>query len=172
VSANFCVSHLLIFTGVSLSFRCSLDHCSLRGLQTSAEFCESVSYGHLLERIRTPTLFITAEDDPICPAKATPLPRTGNTAVVRTSAGGHIAFVTPTWPILHDDWDTSVALDFISAVLGGAGGVCSGDVIPRAESLREGATDRRVRTRSSSRNRTTTLTHYNTTRKSRAFAVG
>lgn len=76
--------------------------CPLRGIPDSATFCTGASYAHLLAHIGTPTLFINAEDDPICPADTIPLDTplaNPNVALLRTTHGGHCGFFTHGTPL-------------------------------------------------------------------------
>jgi len=76
--------------------------CPLRGIKDSAAFCTTASYAHLLTHIETPTLFINAEDDPICPADTIPVGTplaNPNVAVLRTTHGGHCGFFTHGTPL-------------------------------------------------------------------------
>lgn len=97
--------------------------CPLRGIRSSAEFCQSVSFSHLLPRTAIPMLMINSENDPICPADAVPADSGAeNVIVARTRGGGHTAFLEGLWPFgqrgaLEAAWDTRVALQFSAAAL-------------------------------------------------------
>jgi hypothetical protein len=135
-----------VVVGVHSSSRpsCVAHCCRLRGLRDSADFCAYASYGHLLDQARIPLLFISAENDPICPAKSIPLATTGSAAVARTTVGGHIAFADAGWPFMNrEDWDTRVALDFFAAYLADVDrGQTDGQMIERPAGQRQGRSRR------------------------------
>ncbi len=67
----------------------------LYGHASAADYYAWASSGPLLSRIRTPTLLISAEDDPLAPASL--MPQVENPALTRlvTPQGGHCGWVGP-----------------------------------------------------------------------------
>jgi predicted alpha/beta-fold hydrolase len=67
----------------------------LYGYKDAADYYAHCSSGPFVERIKTPTLLISAEDDPLAPAGL--LPRAGrknpSVQMIQTSHGGHVGFV-------------------------------------------------------------------------------
>jgi predicted alpha/beta-fold hydrolase len=94
----------------------AFDDCvtaPLYGLESASAYYTWASSGTKVHAIRTPTLLITAEDDPLAPAKW--LPPVQNPALHRsvTPFGGHVGFVSgsvfkPTF------WAEAQAFDFLS----------------------------------------------------------
>lgn len=67
----------------------------LYGLPSAAAYYEWAACGPKLQAIRTPTLLITADDDPIAPAGLLPASALKNPALTlaRTARGGHVGFI-------------------------------------------------------------------------------
>ena len=86
------------------------------GFRDERDYYARSSTARKLKRIRTPTLLISAEDDPLAPASMLPADAESNDhlSVVRTMAGGHVGFVEgsvlrPTF------WAEEQALEFFAA---------------------------------------------------------
>lgn len=65
------------------------------GFASAEEYYERSSSGPKLSRIKTPTLLLSAEDDPLAPAALLPVDVLNNPAlhVLRTQHGGHVGWV-------------------------------------------------------------------------------
>lgn len=94
--------------------------CPLQQSSSSAKFCESVSYAPLLATISKPLLFISSEDDPICPHTSLPTHFTATNSqlwVLKTRYGGHTAFCSGWVPWRSIPWDTSTAVTWLTHAL-------------------------------------------------------
>jgi predicted alpha/beta-fold hydrolase len=68
----------------------------LHGFAGAEDYYAKSSSLHFVDRIRTPTLALNAEDDPFVPAEILPLVREASSSAVdfrTTPAGGHVGFV-------------------------------------------------------------------------------
>jgi predicted alpha/beta-fold hydrolase len=67
----------------------------LFGFESAEDYYSRCSAGPRLAQVATPTLLLSAEDDPLAPASLMPRTTLGNDAlhVLRTAAGGHVGFV-------------------------------------------------------------------------------
>ncbi|KAK9832174.1 hypothetical protein WJX74_001666 [Apatococcus lobatus] len=89
----------------------------MMGFQSAQEYYQAASSLPQIPKIRTPILFLAAEDDvflgelPIRQCSSNPY-----TLLAITSRGGHVAFLTGLWPF-GQAWMDQVALDFLQAVL-------------------------------------------------------
>jgi abhydrolase domain-containing protein 1/3 len=94
--------------------------CKLRRFDSSAAFCEHVSFAPLLSHLSTPLLFISARNDPICPHWTIPVHLTASNPhlwVVQTRSGGHTGFPSGLLPWKNLSWDTDTALQWLQAGL-------------------------------------------------------
>lgn len=85
------------------------------GFASAEAYYEACSSAQVLDRIRVPTLLLTAEDDAIAPASALPTGLDAHPAlhVLRTRHGGHVGYVDgsllrPSW------WAERRALDWLA----------------------------------------------------------
>jgi hypothetical protein len=91
------------------------------GYRDAADYYERAASIRVVDRIRVPTLVITAEDDPFIPVEPFRDPRvTGNPAItlVITPHGGHCGFVEAPRDGYDGFWAEAAIVDFAEAVAG------------------------------------------------------
>jgi len=113
-----------------------LDAAQIRGARTFAEFDQVVTapmHGYAdaadyyarasslgyLSRITVPTLCISSEDDPFCPAESVTRARaTASTSVTFevTPWGGHTGFVSGRWPWRPRYWAEELTVDWLGRI--------------------------------------------------------
>jgi len=93
----------------------------LHGWPSAAAYYAACSSGPVLDRIRRPTLLLSAEDDPLVPADCLPGGALRNPAltVVRTRHGGHVGFVAGSIARPRF-WAEARVLAFLDERLGGS----------------------------------------------------
>jgi predicted alpha/beta-fold hydrolase len=100
--------------------------CPLRNVATSRDFCESVSFDHLLGNVKIPLLFINDDNDPLTPSSNISedvLKENDKIILCRTKGAGHTSFLEGMFPFgglernTAAAWDTRVALEFLGAAL-------------------------------------------------------
>jgi predicted alpha/beta-fold hydrolase len=98
----------------------------LNGFADERDYWIRASSGPYLPRIRRPTLLINALDDPIVPPEALPDPRALSPWISAefVERGGHAGFIEGPWPWRVGSWAERRALEFLGAVLAGAGPAC------------------------------------------------
>ena len=72
-----------------------------------------------LKYIRTPTLILSAQDDPICPISGLPVDeilQNPSLIAIRTLEGGHVSYLQGWWPRTYS-YDNTVVVDYIKARL-------------------------------------------------------
>jgi len=86
------------------------------GFRDEYDYYARSSTARKLSRIRTSTLLISSEDDPLAPASLLPADAAKNEhlSIVRTEAGGHVGFVEGTL-LRPGFWAEAQALEFFSA---------------------------------------------------------
>ncbi len=85
------------------------------GFRDAADYYHRASAMRVIDRIRVPTLIVSAEDDPFVPPEPFRDPRvTGNPAIttIVTPHGGHCAFVTTPTPGFDGYWAEQAIVDF------------------------------------------------------------
>jgi predicted alpha/beta-fold hydrolase len=87
---------------------------------TSAEdyYARASSLGYL-SRIAVPTLCISSEDDPFCPAESIPHARAAASSSVTfevTPWGGHTGFVSGAWPWRPRYWAEELTVDWLGRI--------------------------------------------------------
>lgn len=98
----------------------------LHGFADERDYWVRASSGPYLPRIRRPTLFINALDDPIVPREALPDPA-ALPAWIRAEfppRGGHAGFIDGRWPWRAESWAERRALEFLAEPLAGPGRLC------------------------------------------------
>jgi predicted alpha/beta-fold hydrolase len=86
------------------------------GFASAEDYYHRASAMRIIERIRVPTLIITAEDDPFVPAESFRDPKLANNRRIdlRISAhGGHCGFVGPTSPGDDGYWAEKQIVEFV-----------------------------------------------------------
>jgi len=94
----------------------------LHGFADEHDYWARSSSGPFLDRVRRPTLLISALDDPIVPADGLPDPRTlppGITAEF-SARGGHAGFLDGRWPWRLQSWAERRAVEFLDGVMSGS----------------------------------------------------
>ena len=91
--------------------------CKLAGFDTVEQYYQAGSSAQFISSIRTPTLFLCAEDDPFLGA----LPKdecrqNDNTVLATTRVGGHCAHLQGVLPIVGPSWADAAVIQFINAV--------------------------------------------------------
>lgn len=87
------------------------------GYSTPGEYHRDASSQHYIPSIRTPSLFLAAQDDPFVgylpkqECSANP-----NTVLAVTARGGHVGFLTGAWPF-KSSWMDHVLMDFLETAL-------------------------------------------------------
>ncbi len=96
----------------------------LHGFEGADDYYRRASSLGYLPRVATPTLCLSAEDDPFLPPEALARARAAAPAVVDfrvTTRGGHIGWVSGPWPARPRYWAEELAVDWLSRALPGAG---------------------------------------------------
>jgi predicted alpha/beta-fold hydrolase len=89
----------------------------LFGFGTAANYYATQSASNFLDAIRTPTLVITAEDDPLVPFEIFCRPafqRNPSLHLAATKHGGHLGFLSRSKPRFWMDWFT---LNWVEEIL-------------------------------------------------------
>ncbi len=89
----------------------------LHGFKDADDYWEKSSSIRLLERIRRPTLLISARDDPFIPASSLPLKQVESSPWLRaefSQRGGHAGFVSGRLPWRPVYWAERRAIDFLA----------------------------------------------------------
>ena len=91
----------------------------LHGFADEHDYWARSSSGPFLDRVRRPTLLISALDDPIVPAAALPDPRALplDVTLELTERGGHVGFLEGRWPWRLHSWAERRAIEFIDGML-------------------------------------------------------
>lgn len=95
----------------------------LHGFADEVDYWRRSSSARYLERIRRPTLLLSALDDPFVPRAALPAPSSLPPAVrlETTPRGGHAGFLEGRWPWRVTSWAERRAMAFLGAVLANGG---------------------------------------------------
>lgn len=91
----------------------------LHGFASPADYYARCSALGFLDRIRTPTLCISADDDPLFPPQALARARAAASPAVTfavTPWGGHTGFVAGTWPWRARYWAEEAAVDWLRRI--------------------------------------------------------
>lgn len=90
--------------------------CIGAGFPTADKYYQAGSSAQYISRIRTPTLFIVSEDDPLLGALPVDECRSNPSCVLAvTRVGGHCAHLRGLWP-LGASWIEDAAMQFVEAV--------------------------------------------------------
>ncbi|HVV52079.1 MAG TPA: alpha/beta fold hydrolase [Polyangia bacterium] len=91
----------------------------LHGFASAADYYQQASSLGYLGRIAVPTLCISAEDDPFCPAEAVARARAAAAPAVTfkvTRWGGHTGFVAGRWPWRPRYWAEELTVDWLGRI--------------------------------------------------------
>ena len=94
----------------------------LHGFESAEDYWTRSSSAQFIAGVRRPLLLLSADDDPLVPARALPVEAAGLNPVVTlevTSGGGHVAFVSGA-PWNPGFWAEERAMDFLAGNLDGA----------------------------------------------------
>lgn len=89
----------------------------LHGFQDERDYWEKSSSMHYLDRIRRPTVLISAKDDPFVPESSLPYPAVENSPWLHaefTERGGHAGFVAGALPWRPVYWAEQRAIEFLA----------------------------------------------------------
>jgi hypothetical protein len=94
----------------------------LHGFESAGDYWTRSSSAQFVAGVRRPLLLLSADDDPLVPARSLPVEAAGRNPMVTlevTSGGGHVAFVsgTPWRPVF---WAEERAVDFLAGRLDGS----------------------------------------------------
>ena len=94
----------------------------LHGFESAGDYWTRSSSAQFVAGVRRPLLLLSADDDPLVPARSLPVEAAGRNPAVTlevTSGGGHVAFVsgTPWRPVF---WAEERAVDFLAGCLDGS----------------------------------------------------
>ncbi|HEY4186713.1 MAG TPA: alpha/beta fold hydrolase [Polyangia bacterium] len=91
----------------------------MHGFASAADYYARASSLGYLSRIAVPTLCISSEDDPFCPAESIPQARAAASASVTfevTRWGGHTGFVAGPWPWRPRYWAEELTVDWLAQI--------------------------------------------------------
>jgi predicted alpha/beta-fold hydrolase len=91
------------------------------GFADASDYYFRASALRVVDRIRIPTLILSAEDDPFVPADQFSVPAVASNPAIRvelTRHGGHCAFVEPEEPGYDGYWAERRIVEFVSAAIG------------------------------------------------------
>jgi len=94
----------------------------LHGFESAEDYWTRSSSAQFIAGVRRPLLLLSADDDPLVPARALPVEAAGRNPAVTlevTSGGGHVAFVSGA-PWRPGFWAEERAMDFLAGSLDGA----------------------------------------------------
>lgn len=90
------------------------------GFENVDNYYAKATLHNKLHKIKTPTLCLSAADDPFQPLDAIPIKaaeESSHVAIVVTARGGHIGFLDGFWPGHKDQYMAKIFAQFFSAVL-------------------------------------------------------
>jgi predicted alpha/beta-fold hydrolase len=94
----------------------------LHGFESAEDYWTRSSSAQFVAGVRRPLLLLSADDDPLVPARSLPVEQAGRNRAVTlevTSGGGHVAFVSGA-PWRPGFWAEERAMDFLASCLAGA----------------------------------------------------
>jgi predicted alpha/beta-fold hydrolase len=94
----------------------------MHGFESAEDYWTRSSSAQFVAGVRRPLLLLSADDDPLVPARSLPVEQAGRNPAVTlevTSGGGHVAFVSGA-PWRPGFWAEERAMDFLASCLAGA----------------------------------------------------